>query len=331
MEGLTVLDFNKLIMPVKRKSVFKMDGWHVWCGSMVQGEDGLYYLFFSRWPESLGHKAWVTHSEVAYAVSQDPLGPYTYKGIALQGSGGDNWDADVIHNPTVIKINGKYYMYYTGNKGNGEYWVHRNNQRIGVAVADVPSGPWKRFDRPVIDISPGSWDHLMTSNPTVTQMYDGKVLMVYKGVGNGELPKGGAVVCGVAIADNPEGPFKKAAGPIMVNPENDWSVEDPFIWRGDDRYYALVKDFQGYFTGGEKGSVALFESIDGIDWQVSEHAFAFKREIRWEDGEIQKMTALERPQLWLNNGKPAVLFCAAAADELREIVFNVHIPLRQDF
>lgn len=333
------MNFRKLMKPVPGKSVFKMEGYHVWCGTMVDGTDGLYYLYFSRWPAEFGHRAWLTHSEVAYAISDNPTGPFEFKGIALKGSGGDNWDADMIHNPTVIKVNGKYYMYYTGNRGNSDllnqpvvteadWWEYRNNQRVGVAVADHPAGPWKRFDKPVIDVTPCSYDHLMTSNPTAAQGQDGKIYLVYKAVGDGPMPKGGAVICGVAVSDNPLGPFVKQPEPIMVNPEEDWSVEDPFIWWQDNQFYALVKDFQGYFTMKGKNTVALFESKDGINWGPAKHPFAFDREIFWEDGTIQKVARLERPQLWLKDGKPAVLFCAAVEDILKDASFNVHIPLK---
>ena len=92
-----------------------------------------------------------------------------------------------------------------GNRGNGEWWNHRNNQRIGCAVTSDPEGEWRRKEEPVIDVSSRGFDSLMTSNPTVTQMPDGRVLAVYKGVSKeGELPKGGPVICGVAIAEHPE-------------------------------------------------------------------------------------------------------------------------------
>jgi predicted GH43/DUF377 family glycosyl hydrolase len=306
---------------------------------MVKGDDELYYLYFSRWPQEEGFEAWITHSEVGYAVSDSLLGPFEYKGIALKGRGGDNWDATTIHNPTVIKIDGKYYMYYMGTKGYSHFdgppkmsdlnwWEYRNNQRVGVAVADNPQGPWERFDKPVIDVTHGSHDHLMTSNPTVTQGHDGRIYMVYKAVGDGAMPKGGRVICGVAIADSPLGPFVKGEKPIMINPENNWSVEDPFIWYQDDRFYAIVKDFQGYFTKTGETSIALFESTDGIDWVPSEHPFAYSREIHWEDGEIQKLDLLDRPQILFENGKPAVLCCAVLPNKERDFTFNVQIPLK---
>lgn len=321
--------FYNFIKPVdKVKAVFQDDGYLVWCGSVVKGLDGNYYLFYSRWQKELGHDAWVTHSEVAYAVSRNPYGEFIPKGVILKGSGGECWDADVIHNPTVIEAEGKYYMYYMGNYGNGEYWDHRNHQRVGVAVAENPSGPWERFQQPLVDVTEGSFDHLLTSNPTVARGEDGRYYMVYKAVSDGPLPKGGAVVCGVAIADHPTGPFIKHPVPIMTNPENDWSVEDPYIWVQEHQFYALVKDFQGYFTKQGKYTVALFESKNGIDWHVSNQPFAFDRKIKWMDGSTTDLEALERPQLLIEDGKPIVLYCAAAISADRSDSFNVAIPLK---
>lgn len=322
------LDFASWMRPVPRGATFAMEGYHVWCGTVLRGPEGRYHLLFSRWPKAQGHNGWVTHSEIGYASADDPLGPFRFEGLALAGAGGDAWDRDVTHNPTMLEHEGKYYLYYIGNYGNGEYWDHRNRQRIGLATADHPSGPWRRFDRPLVDVSPGSWDTYIASNPTVTRGPDGRFYMIYKGVGPGPLPKGGAVVCGVAVADGPEGPFRKLAGPIMVNPENDWSVEDPYVWCQDGRFYALVKDFQGYFTKIGESSVALFESGDGLDWRPSACPLAFKREIRWEDGSATKVDALERPQLLFGeDGRPAVLYCAVGEDPLRETSYNVAIPL----
>ena len=322
------MDFNKMLKPASKKSVFRDEKYFVWCGTTVRGDDGLYYFYYSRWPRQYGHQGWVIASEVAYAYSDSPLGPFVPKGVALAGSGKkDGWDRDCIHNPMVKKFDGKYYLYYMGNYGNGEYWDHRNHQRVGVAIAENPCGPWKRFDQPVIDVTPGSFDHLMTSNPTVEQGKDGRYYAIYKAVGDGPFPKGGPVICGVAISDSPLGPFVKEDKPIMINPENNWSVEDPYIWYQDDRFYALVKDFQGYFTKRGKNTVALFESKNGIDWEPAEIPFAFETKICWEDGKIQNLTALERPQLLIENGKPTVLYCAAAATENREDSFNVAIPL----
>jgi hypothetical protein len=328
------MDFRKRMQKVSKDTIFELDdkGFLVWCGTMVKGDDELYYLYFSFWPKNKSHAAWVTHSKVGYATSNSLTGPFEYKGIALAGAGGKEWDRDVIHNPVVIKYEGKYYMYYMGNYGNGDFWSHRNNQRIGVSYSEKPEGPWHRLDYPIIDITPNSYDSLMTSNPAVTVGKDGRIYMIYKAVSDqGVLPKGGAVICGIAIADNPLGPFLKQPHPIMQNPENEWSVEDPSLWYEEDRFYALVEDFQGYFTKEGKNEVALFESFDAIDWKPSAIPLGFKREITWEDGEVQRLEAMERPQILLDeNGKPQVLLCACTfeGDKERKYSFITPIPIK---
>lgn len=323
------MEFYELIQPVDRNyGVFREEGYLVWCGSVIEGKDGKYYLYYSRWPIETRHEGWVTHSEIGYAVSDSPYGGFKPQGLALGAGAPGSWDANVVHNPTVLEFDGTYYMYYMGDHGNGEYWNHRDRQRIGVAIAKDPKGPWKRFDRPLIDVTEGSFDSLLTTNPSVTRGPDGKFYMMYKGVLDNHTEKGGPLACGMAIADCPEGPFVKEGKPMMVNPENNWSVEDPYIWVQDGQFYALVKDFQGYFTGHGINTVALFESQDGKDWKPAKHPFAFGRTIRWTDGTSTTLEALERPQLLLKDGKPQVLYCAAADTKDRMTSFQLAIPLK---
>ena len=327
------MDFSKRIGRLKKSAIFELDGYFVWCGTMTKGNDGLYYLYFSFWQKELGFDAWVTHSKVGYAVGKDPFGKMEYCGIALDGRGHGYWDGDCIHNPSVIRIDGKYYMYYTGNYGNGEYWDHRNHQRIGVAVACDPRGPWKRFDAPVMEVSPVGFDSLLTSNPSVTVTDEGKIVMIYKAVeNNGNLPKGGAVVCGIATADSPIGPFTKSGKPIMVNPENEWSVEDAFIWFEKGRFYSLAKDFQGYFTKAGKNHAALFESDNGFDWKLSDHPIGYLRGITTEDSERLELLYMERPQIYIEDGKPLALLCACMPMRDCETVphsFNIRLAIDQ--
>ncbi len=328
------LDLHALLQPVPATAAFRDAEFNIWCGSMAKGDDGQYHLFYSRWPRKLGHAAWVTHSEIAHAVAASPFGPYKHADVTLPPRGKEFWDGLCTHNPTVIRANGKYYLYYMGNTGDGVAmktlnWTHRNNQRIGVAVADKPEGPWQRFDKPVIDASSdtNAPDALMIANPSVCQRPDGGFLMVYKGVAKqGKPPFGGPVVHLVATADAATGPFKKFPQPIFTKPGEHFAAEDPFIWRDTDRYRAVVKDNHGIFTG--RGySLALFESREGFDWKPSEHVLVTTPQVTWADGRTQKMDALERPQLYLENGAPVALFCAAAEAKGRDGSFNVAIPL----
>jgi hypothetical protein len=328
------LDLHAWIQPVPPSAVFRDPVFNIWCGSMTRTLDGKCHLFYSRWPRRLGHNAWVTHSEIARAVSDNPLGPYRHVEVVLPARGPNYWDGSCTHNPTILRIGKRYCLYYMGNWGDGIVgtslnWTHRNHQRIGVAIADRPEGPWKRFDHPIIDVSPNddAPDALMTSNPTACVRPDGSILLIYKAVAKkNPLPFGGPVVHLVATAEKPEGPFRKNLSPIFTRPGEKFAAEDPFIWHDGTRYRAVVKDFNGIFTG--KGySIALWESDDGFVWRLSKHPLVTTPEIRWKDGTVQKMNALERPQLWFENGRPAILFCAGAETASRDGSFNIAIPL----
>jgi predicted GH43/DUF377 family glycosyl hydrolase len=354
-QGVDNLDVNKMIQPIPITAKFEQQSYFVWCGTLVKGQDNLYHLFYSRWLKKYGFNAWVTSSEVAHAVGNSPTGPFEFKDVALPARGKQYWDGLCTHNPTVQFYNGKYYLYYMGNTGdgviiasqsntddestekdiakkemakNGLNWVHRNNQRIGVAVAENPNGPWKRFDVPLVDTSKDTTAHdaLLTANPSVTQMPDGRFLMLYKGVAKkNKMPFGGPVVHLTAISKTPTGPFVKQNMPIFTAKGTAFAAEDPYVWYQDGCYHAIVKDYQGVFTK-QGQSLALFFSKNGLDWKMAKNTLVSTLEIKWENGKIEKVEHLERPQLFFEDGKPTVLLVAGDMDKITS--FNLQIPLR---
>jgi len=324
-----------MLQPVPTTAKWGDPNYNIWCGSVIKGEDGKYHLFYSRWPRRLGHIAWVTHSEVAHAVSDTPFGPWTHHDVALPARGTNFWDGSCTHNPTILRIGNKYYLYYMGNYGNGVVktplnWQHRNRQRIGVAVADSLDGPWQRFDHPVLDVSSdtNAPDALVVTNPSVTERPEGGVLMIYKAVGlKRPLPFGGPVVHLAATAESPLGPFTKHPGTVFDAKGVMFAAEDPFIWRGPDRYWAVVKDNDGNFTH-QGYSLALWQSVDGFIWKLAQHPFvANPGSVRWADVRTHRLTALERPQVLLDHGRLVALCCAAAENKKRDGTFNLQIPL----
>ncbi len=326
-------DFAAAIQPAPMQSRFVDPGYFTWGASLAQGDDGRYHLFYSRWPLKYGHNAWVSHSEIAHATADEPGGPYAFSDVALPARGEEFWDGSCTHNPHIHRIGGKYYLYYMGNRGDGTVtgdlnFSHRNNQRIGVAVADSPYGPWERFDAPLIDVSADSLapDALMVSNPSLAHTPEGRYLMVYKAVRKQrEGIAGGPVVHMAAIADSPTGPFTKYARTIFDAEGSDFPAEDPYIWCDGEKFWAIVKDMHGAFTPHGR-SLVLFTSPDGVDWKPALHPLVSKLEVRWADGSTEQMMHLERPQLWMRNGRPALLFLAA--DTSRVNSFNVHLPLK---
>ncbi len=310
--------------------IFTEEGYYVWCGSLFRHGD-TYYLAYARWKKEHGFNGWVTHSEICLAAGASPFGKFRFVRVlhdrrtraASKQSAAPLWDRDCAHNPTVFCHDGKYYLYYMGNYGDGTFWDHRNHQRIGVCWTDDPLGTWHFSDTPLLDVTPGSIDSLMVSNPTVTDMVDGRFLLLYKAVTDHEpLPAGGPVLCGAAIGDTPLGPFHKTGVPLFGSEKHSWSVEDPFVWREGNTYYALMKDFHGDHTGTGQPSTALFVSGNGTDWHVAKHPLAFGLEVGGK-----RYHRLERPQLYLENGQAVCLVCAAAEDERCETVYSLRLPL----
>lgn len=41
------MNFHEMILPVSRNSIFREEGYLIWCGSVVKGVDEKYYLFYS--------------------------------------------------------------------------------------------------------------------------------------------------------------------------------------------------------------------------------------------------------------------------------------------
>jgi len=330
------LDLGSRLRPVPLIARFSLPGYHVWCGAPVMTEDGRVHLFYSRWESRYGFApAWAQHSEVAYAVAEAWGRPFRHVNVALPARGPAFWDGSVTHNPNVFRANGKFYLYYNGNVGDGVYATHRNHQRVGLAVAEKPEGPWKRLDRPIVDVSPDpkAFDALCVTNPAACLRPDGSVLLIYKAVEivPGKV-MGGKVRYGAAIARSPEESYVKTPGRIFESSKPEaakhWMLaEDPFVWFGakQGRYFAVARDVVGDFTGAA-GGIALFESADGLDWRPADKPKVLGASFRWADGH-ESAGHLERPALLFRGDEPLALF--GAADGYRKDLesANVQIPL----
>ena len=147
--------------------------------------------------------------------------------------------------------------------------------------------------------------------------------MVYKCIGDDNY-----VVHGVAFSESPTGPFIKYPKPIFTSENSTFPAEDPFIFKYDDVLYTIVSD-HGDFTG-IKQALCLFTSKDGVNWSLAENPLVSDRIIQWEDGTTEELVDFGRPQIWFDeNGKPAVLFCAATRGERGAgNSFNIHVPLK---
>ncbi len=336
------LNIVALVQPIPMKNKFMDEKYNIYCGSVTKGDNGKYYMFYSRWPFSDYHNAWPFNSEIALAKADKPEGPFTHVKVVLPARGAAFWDGSATHNPNIMRYKGKYYLFYMGTSATSvlqrpimmsdkNWWDYRNSQRIGVAVAKDPEGEWERFDKPVLDVSsdPLAPDALMVSNPAATFNDKGEIILVYKQVSKGETYKGGKVTYGVAFAKSPVGPFKKEIKRIFELKEgNDtWMVaEDPYIWFQDKTYFVIVRDVVGKFTG-QSGAWALLVSENGKEWSPAKYPKVIKALPEWEDGSLCT-GILGRPCLLIENGSPRFLYAAYTIEEQGRRSCNIAIPLK---
>lgn len=307
-----------------RTPAFQCEGYWVWGSSVIQGDDGKYHMYVSRFPKSLPfHPGWMVASEIVHAISPTPEGPYKFSDVALPARGAQYWDGRSTHNPRIFKYNHKYYLIYMGSTHPFEEpsyeeltldskWciVGRANKRVGLAVADSPYGPWKRLDEPILKTEPNTFYSYLTSNPSPVVRKDGSVLMIFKGRAHTENGRYSNMALGIASAPSIEGPYtvQNDKKPIF-QVEGQGEAEDPFLWEDERGFHIIFKDHVAKFTG-EKGGGVMAHSQDGINWIVDEDAKAYSRTVEWEDGNVEMQGQLERPFLFFENGVPAYVFFA---------------------
>lgn len=146
-----------------------------------------------------------------HATSKDT---YNWKeeGMALEPGPTDSFDDRCVFTPDILVANGKYYLYYQVAKSPHVY--REGPHSIAMAWADNPNGPWHKSKKPILTPSePGHFDSKKVHDPSII-VKGGKYYLYYKGDGDHENRKQFGepfyIGWGVAVADNPEGPFVKS-------------------------------------------------------------------------------------------------------------------------
>ncbi|MEJ7738211.1 MAG: glycoside hydrolase family 43 protein [Chitinophagaceae bacterium] len=85
------------------------------------------------------------------AYSSADLANWKYEGQVYTGNTPDSWTMHSFWAPEVYKVKSKYYMFFSAQWKNNPT-KELENFRIGVAVADKPTGPFVELsDKPVFD------------------------------------------------------------------------------------------------------------------------------------------------------------------------------------
>lgn len=106
---------------------------------ILSASDGKYYMYGSS--GDLGFKAY----------SSSNLVDWKDEGMVYNSNTPDSWAVNSFRTPEVYERKGKYYLFYSAN------WKHnpqneKENFRIGVAISDKPTGPFKELNnKPIFD------------------------------------------------------------------------------------------------------------------------------------------------------------------------------------
>ncbi len=92
-----------------RPHLFADPGFFHWGGTPILGDDGLYHLFYDRWPRDnpRGMYGWLYITEIAHATARRPEGPYAFHDVAIRSPGDDppgRWDAVNTHNACITRF-----------------------------------------------------------------------------------------------------------------------------------------------------------------------------------------------------------------------------------
>ncbi|MDZ8117523.1 glycoside hydrolase family protein [Pontiella agarivorans] len=308
-----ISDFCRSLTPVGR--ILVDPDHNIWGCAPIYGPDGKVHVFYSRWKNEAGHEGWLTVSEIAHAVADDPEGPYETVDVPVSGRGGDWWDSMTIHNPTIHKVGHQYVLFYMGNS-DGTVMT----KRVGMATSESLYGPWERCAEPLIlpDPDPNAWNSVCTSNPAFLQHPNGEFWLYYKSWRTADWKKDQDTgdwrnsnrQYGLTVSKELKGPYIKQGEGALINLREkvkDAQSEDAYIWYEDGTFKMLMRDMG--FWNHEYG--LLFESEDGLHW--GEPQIAYRDAFRYFDEPATGAWGegrFERPQLLMKDGKPEYLFGA---------------------
>ncbi|WP_245949270.1 glycoside hydrolase family 117 protein [Lutibacter citreus] len=146
-------------------------------------------------------------SDIYYATSEDG---FTWKeqGVAVPRPPKPHVGHRSVTTTDILVFKGKYYLYYQGfteapGLNGGDYCP------VAVSYANSPDGPWTATNKIVIpNGKPGEWDQHSIHDP-FPMVHNGKIYLYYKSDFGKSKTTGMVRMHGLAIADDPLGPFEK--------------------------------------------------------------------------------------------------------------------------
>lgn len=258
-------------------SGFQMEGYYVWCGSMIK-EGDTYYLFAARWPKEYKFpEGYLNYSEIVLATTKDLAKPFQFEKVLITKREGDYWDSAMAHNPYIFRTEEGYALYYIGSPDGGV-----ETRAIGFATSKSLTDGWVRSDKAFVLPQDAN-------NPCPVQTPEGDWLLYFRDTN-----------CHVSVARGKsyKGPFEVVAYDLY--PEG--GVEDMFIYWNGQEYVMIAEDCVGAYTGLGKGGLKC-TSKDGIHWPKENIEQAYDFHVKYNDGSELVLQRRERPTIFFDGDR----------------------------
>ena len=209
-------------------------------------------------------------SDVWHATSADGI-TWREEGPAVERGDAGTYDDRSVFTPEILYHGDRFYLVYQCVQSP---YVNRVKNTIGMSVAESPGGPWRRLAAPILSpsddgewkgeadnrflvTSKGSFDSHKVHDPVLFFFRD-QFYLYYKGERMGEqmFMGGRETRWGLAIADRPEGPYKKSPYNPVTN-----SGHETLLWHHNGGLAALLST-----DGMERNTMQFAE--DGINFEI---------------------------------------------------------------
>ncbi len=258
-----------------------------WDGGVIHADDGRYYLYASRWSQTVSHKdGWTRNSMACLTVSDNVMGPYREERLLWP-----DWTPEYLEEKERkdYALPGWGHNVFGFRMHDGRYGVVSSEITPGeVFACETPNGDFEYLGRIKVDYNgfePGlaayGWNNHM-ANVMILPRPDGKYMILSRNM----VP--------MISESGVTGPYKIMNFPVFSQRLDLYQTgnEDPTVWYSGGLYHVVYNNY------GHTDVCHHFTSKDGItDWRY--RGVAFDKDqlkiFKYTDGTINDWQVVQRP------------------------------------